>query len=81
MGCEGRQSGGRGGVENYWFVRGRGGRSERDKVDAEMPELFVSDFIFDIMKRFRNAGVPLSREDAKMKAYEAVKKKYNERMR
>ena len=31
--------------------------------------------------RFRNAGVPLSREDAKMKAYEAVKKKYNEKMR
>eukprot|EP00944_MAST-04C_sp_MAST-4C-sp1_P008647 g8647.t1 len=63
------------------LCEGRGGRSERDRVDGRDARAFVSDFIFDIMKRFRNAGVPLSREDAKMKAYEAVKKKYNERMR
>ena len=63
------------------LCEGRGGKSERDRVDGKDARAFVSNFIFDIMKRFRNAGVPLTREDAKMKAYEAVRKKYNERMR
>eukprot|EP00945_MAST-04E_sp_MAST-4E-sp1_P008996 g8996.t1 len=63
------------------LIEGRGGRSQRDQDDSKEAKKFVSDFVFDIMKRFRDAGVNISRSDAKEKAYEAVKKKYNERMR
>ena len=63
------------------LCEGRGGNTKRDKEDGKIAKTFVSNYVFDIMNKFRNAGVNLSRDEAKLKAYEAVRAKFNERMR